>query len=677
MNKTLHILLLEDIPTDTELIERELEKGGLLFVLKQVKTEKAFRDALKEFKPDIILADYKLPSFDGISALRMAEKECPGIPFIFVSGYRGEELAVETLKSGAKDYVMKDNLSRLVPSIHRALGEREEQIKRRQAEESLRKSEARLANAQRIAHIGNWEWDIIKDEAYGSDEVYRIFGLTPGSINVTFKIFLELVHPDDRELVKKSLNEALCGKKPYDIDHRIVLSGGEVRIVHGQAEVVFDDDGKAVRVNGTVHDITKIKTAEEKLRVLNESLGKHVEERTKALLATNRMLFEKISELVLAKEAIETSENKYKILLENLPQNVFYKDRNSVYISCNENFARLLNIKPEEISGKTVFDFFPKEIAEKYRADDKEIIETGKIKDIESRYIKDGKELIFHTVKVPIKNGKDDIIGILGSSLDITEKANLEREAQLSRHLALIGELAAGVAHEINNPITGVINCARILFNKSSEGSREKDLASRIMKEGDRIANIVSKLLSFARPKGKEEIKDITNIKEILSDTLVLTDTQLRKEGITVNLDIPENLPKIFVNFQQIQQVFMNIISNARYALNQKYPLLHKDKIFEIKAGKITINKYPHIKITFCDYGTGIPANIKDKVMNPFFTTKPAGKGTGIGLNISQKIIHDHNGMLTIDSVEGEYTRVIITLPATRNSVKMAKTHNR
>ncbi|MCF6158671.1 MAG: PAS domain S-box protein [wastewater metagenome] len=409
-------------------------------------------------------------------------------------------------------------------------------------------------------------------------------------------------------------------------------------------------------------DITRQKKIEEKLKVLNRSLEQRIKERTATLVKVNEELHRKIEEQELTEKALRTSESKYRKLLENLPQKIFYKDRNSVYVSCNENLARDLYIRPDEITGKTDYDFYPKALAEKYRADDKRIMESGKAEDIEEQYIGNGKELTIHTVKTPIKDEKGNINGILGIFWDITEKIVMEKEAIRNRQLAALGELAASVAHEINNPISGVINYAQILFNKGSDGSKGKDIAGRIIKEGDRIANIVKSLLFFARNADIKEKKDMVCIHEILSDTLALVSAQLRKDGVKVKLNVPKDLPKISAYPQQVQQIFLNAVSNARYALNQKYPGPYDDKKLEIFA-ETTTDNYPSVKITFYDHGTGIPATVKDKIMDPFFTTKPRGKGTGLGLSICDGIMKDHGGKLIIDSIEGEYTKFIIIFP--------------
>jgi signal transduction histidine kinase len=231
--------------------------------------------------------------------------------------------------------------------------------------------------------------------------------------------------------------------------------------------------------------------------------------------------------------------------------------------------------------------------------------------------------------------------------------------------MASLGELAAGVAHEINNPITGIINYGQILINECSPESMEKDIGERIVKEGERIGRIVKTLLSYARD-GREE-KRPTRVPSILEESIILIQAQIRKEGIDLKIDLPDDLPEVDANFQQIQQGFINIINNARYALNEKYPGRHKNKRFEITGEKVTIRDRQYVRMVFYDQGVGISAHELSMLTKPFFSTKPFGKGTGLGLNITQRIITDHGGQLRFESGKGEFTRVIIDLPAIRS----------
>jgi PAS domain S-box-containing protein len=250
-------------------------------------------------------------------------------------------------------------------------------------------------------------------------------------------------------------------------------------------------------------------------------------------------------------------------------------------------------------------------------------------------------------------------IAVLRSNV---ERKRAEAEAMRAGHLASLGELAAGVAHEINNPINGIINYAEILLKKNPQHSRERDISARIIKEGDRIANIVRSLLSFARDN-REEKKPV-KVNEILSEALALTEAQLRKDGITLLTHLPDDLPLLFVQPHQIEQVFLNLISNARYALNQRFPRKHPDKILKIHGAPIMVEGRDYIRIMFHDRGTGIPDDIKAKIMNPFFSTKPGSIGTGLGLSISHGIVTNHSGKIVIDSAQGKYTKVIVDLPA-------------
>ena len=187
------------------------------------------------------------------------------------------------------------------------------------------------------------------------------------------------------------------------------------------------------------------------------------------------------------------------------------------------------------------------------------------------------------------------------------------------------------------------------------------EIAVRLIKEGDRIARIVEGLLSFARRR--HEDKTAIAIAEILSDTLALTAAQLRSDNITVKTDIPDELPNIKAQAHEIEQVFVNIISNARHALNEKFPGPHEDKILEVAAETTTSYGRPHVRVSFKDHGSGIPAAVIDKVMNPFFSTKTEGKRTGLGLSISHSIVQEHGGRLRLESEEGRYTKVMVELP--------------
>jgi len=245
---------------------------------------------------------------------------------------------------------------------------------------------------------------------------------------------------------------------------------------------------------------------------------------------------------------------------------------------------------------------------------------------------------------------------------DITQRKALAAEAMRAGHLASIGELAAGVAHEINNPINGIINLAQIILNEDkNKGRPNNDIALRMINEGNRIAEIVSSLLAFAKDDKRDKMP--LNLKDVLAETFALTETQIVKSGIIIDVELPSDLPNIFGHMQQIQQVFLNLINNARFALNRKSFTKGSLKTIRIRGSVEIIKKLTYLKIIFEDNGPGISEKLIDRVMDPFFTTKTEGQGTGLGLSISHGIISDHKGKMKIESKEGEFTRLIITLP--------------
>ncbi|WP_167496492.1 PAS domain S-box protein [Desulfopila sp. IMCC35006] len=284
-------------------------------------------------------------------------------------------------------------------------------------------------------------------------------------------------------------------------------------------------------------------------------------------------------------------------------------------------------------------------------------IDTGRSQHIEYE-TSDGRIFEQAYTRIFDIDGKDKAVALLR---DITAKKTSLASAMHADRLVAVGELAAGVAHEINNPINSIINYAQIVSNKTDKGDIVHDVAGRVIKEGNRIARIVESLLTFSRRR--HEGKTVTCVSDILSETLTLTTAQMRQDNIILTVKMTDNLPNVMVQAHEIEQVFVNIISNARYALMQKYPHRHNDKLLEITTALATVKDGCYVRISFLDHGTGIPAAIIDKVKNPFFSTKKEGKSTGLGLSISHGIVDNHGGNLTILSQEGLFTRIDVDLP--------------
>src|SRR6202040_3980304 len=212
----------------------------------------------------LILADFTLPSFDGISALKLAMQACPDVPFIFVSGTLGEEVAVEALKIGATDYVLKTSLSRLAPSVVRALREATQKAERKRAEEALRQSEAYLAEAQRLSRTGSFGWRPSTGQILWSEETFRIFQYDR-STKPTIEVILQRVHPEDATSVKETVERASQNGKDFEHEYRLVMPDGAVKHVHVVAHAERDELGDLEFV-GAVMDVSDRKRAEEELR---------------------------------------------------------------------------------------------------------------------------------------------------------------------------------------------------------------------------------------------------------------------------------------------------------------------------------------------------------------------------------------------------------------------------
>jgi len=264
MRNPLRILSVEDDPRDSKLIQDLFEIEDIVCEVTRVDTQAALLASLEQGGFDLILADYSLPSFDGISALKFAMKACPDVPFIFVSGTLGEEVATEALKLGATDYVLKTRISRLVPSVLRALREARERAERKQADEKLRRGEAYLTEAQRLSHTGSFGCTPSTGEMFWSEETFRIYGYDQSTVP-TMEHVIQRVHPEDKPLVQEHMDRAAREGQACDIECRLLLPDDSVKHVHIVAHPSKNESG-IIRFTGAVMDVTAAKQAEENLR---------------------------------------------------------------------------------------------------------------------------------------------------------------------------------------------------------------------------------------------------------------------------------------------------------------------------------------------------------------------------------------------------------------------------
>jgi len=240
-----------------------------------------------------------------------------------------------------------------------------------------------------------------------------------------------------------------------------------------------------------------------------------------------------------------------------------------------------------------------------------------------------------------------------------TEKEQAQADAIRASHLAALGELAAGVAHEINTPVNTIINSVDLLLEESDRKSIEHD-AEVIKAQGRRISTIAKSLLFFSRKPEQE--KEPFDVSALLHGTFDMIGSRMRKEKVAITVQSPPGLLEVLVRPQQIEQVFLNILTNALHALYERHGDTEGCKTLEISISQVVVNTHQFVRIEFLDNGIGIPAFLIDNVKESFVTTKKSG--TGLGLSISQQIVAEHGGVIGIESREVEFTKVSIDLPA-------------
>jgi len=380
-------------------------------------------------------------------------------------------------------------------------------------------------------------------------------------------------------------------------------------------------------------------------------------------------IFVDITESKQAVEFLVKSKSQFELALKSADMGTWSIDLVQHRRYFDNQVCALLGIDPQSFGG-TEEEFFRAVYPDDRRILHEKIaraIELDELYSPEYRVVWPNGEVRHIKSLGRLRRGEQgEKLSLDGVLWDVTEMVRQAAKSMQIARLASLGEMASGIAHEINNPITGIINYAQLLQNRLPPDDPCKNIANRIIREGDRIAKIVRSLLFIAHPG--QAINELISVQECLNVVLSLIAERFIKDGVDFSADVDPGTPPMQIDAQQIEQMILNLINNACYALNERFPERHPDK-------KLLINIKPYSKLDkkwlqleFYDQGVGIPLETIDRIFDPFFTTKPAGIGTGLGLGLCYEIVKRHHGTIHVESEYGNFTRVTVVLPILKDN---------
>jgi PAS domain S-box-containing protein len=420
----LKILFVEDVLMDAELIWREIEKNKISFSKLLVDNREEYLKCLKDFEPDLIISDYSFPKFDGMSALLLRNELTPLIPFILVTGSVNEEVAVECMKAGADDYILKNNISRLGPAVVNSINKIRSQKEKKASDEKLKKSELHLQKAQSIAHVGNWELDLSSGLVWSSEEGLKIYGFDKDDQEIPYELVKKTTLPEYCALLDEALDSLLKYNEPYEIEFKIKRANdNEIRSLYSKAEVVIDPDDEQVKVIGIIQDITYRKSVD---------------------------------------EALKNSLSLMEAILESIHNGILVVSHEGSVIKSNTKFAELWHIPGDILASgndKTLLDFVLEQLADpdEFIAKVNELYGKPKAETIDLILFKDGR--VFERISKPMYL-ESKTVGRVWSFLDITERKKVEDNISQERRM-----LRAIVDHIPDTIYVKDAECRKILAN--------------------------------------------------------------------------------------------------------------------------------------------------------------------------------------------------------------------
>ena len=499
---------------------------------------------------------------------------------------------------------------------------------RKRAEEALRRSEAYLAEGQRLSHTGSWAWNPLSEQCfYWSEEMFRIFEIDPQQGLPTSEIFWARIHPEDRESMRELLGKSALEKTEYVHDHRILLPDGTVKHNHAIGHPVLDEAGELVEFVGTAMDVTERKQAEEALRESETRFRTFVDHAADAFFMLD---FEQGTIIDVNRCACESLGYTRQELLGMNPM-AFHLDSDR---------AQMESVAERAVAGETAVD------THRHRRKD------GSMFPVE-----------VHTNLVSY-GGRRFLLKV---ARDISDRVRAEEQRDRLRELeadlahinrvSMLGELTASIAHEVNQPLAGVVSNAgaslRWLAGDPPNLERAREAASRIVRDGKRAGEIIARIRALTRRAATPQEK--LDLNQTIEEVLALVGDEAKRRSAIIHTQFAADLAPVAGDRVQLQQVVLNLVMNGIEAMSNV-----SDRARELVI--TTRNLDPdQVQVTVDDSGTGLDPNAMDKIFDPFYTTKPGGMG--MGLSISRSILQAHGGRLWATAKDGPGTMFHFTLP--------------
>jgi two-component system cell cycle sensor histidine kinase/response regulator CckA len=606
----LRVLLLEDSAADADLILDELRQGGYEPVARRVASREEMVETLNEGSWQIVLLDYTLEGGGtALEALASLAELDIDVPAILISGVIGEEEAADALRAGAQDFVNKGNLTRLVPAVARELAQVEARRQRREGQEALRQSEQRLRLALDAGGMGSWEWDLVTGRLHWSEKLELMFGLEPGAFGGTYGEFIGLVHPDDRELVGASVEQAIAHDSPAVV-YRAIWPDGTIRWHERKSQRVRSADGRSEAMAGVTFDVTEREEAAQALR---------------------------------------ESEERFRMIAEHAHDLIALLDVDGRF--------RYLSPSCESILGRPAGALIGTSASELIHPDDSPRGRkwgAGKLREMRWRKA-DGSWLWVEGLSYKTTGQAESHFAVIARDIskrkrDEAERQLLENELRQSQKMEAVGQLAGGIAHDFNNLLTVIIGYTEILLRRlgrEAEGSKE---IAEVGKAAKRAARLTRQLLAYSR-------KQILELRALdLNDIVTETQTMLERviaENIEFSTTLADDLKSISADHGQIEQIIINLVMNARDAMPEGGKILLETG--NVTLANVSTDRPPgeYVLLAVTDTGQGMDRETAGRIFEPFYTTKERGAGTGLGLSTVYGIVKQSGGHIVVESEPG------------------------